>query len=117
MNRAEPVRCDRCGEGFREPRDLALHRGRVHADELDEAEEASFEVAREEEIAWLTSFRRHVRSGLATLPIFLVYGIVVLSGYVYRASEAFMLLPLPGILGFVALTYYMVYRHQDTVEA
>jgi hypothetical protein len=116
MSRGEPLVCERCGEGVAEPRDLALHRGRVHGEELDEAEQASFELAVEDETAWLQAFRRHVRSALATLPIFLVYGVVVLSGYVYRASEAFMVLPLPGILGFVGLTYYMVYRHQGVVE-
>lgn len=117
MSRRGYVRCSRCGEGFREPRDLALHRGRVHGGDLAEGERASFEVALEEERAWLASFRRHVRSGLATLPVFLVYVIVALSGYAYQASATFILLPLPGILGFAALTYFMAYRHQGSLEA
>jgi len=112
---AELVRCSRCEEGFRQARDLALHRGRVHAQDLDESEQASFEVALDEEAAWLDGFRRHVRAGLATLPVFLVYAIVAVSGYIYRASEMFIVLPLPGILGFAALTYYMAYRHQGAL--
>jgi hypothetical protein len=106
------VRCSRCGEGFHDPRDLALHRGRVHAGSLDEAEQASFEVAVEEEAEWLTSFRRRVRAGLAALAVVSAYAVVLVAGYVHRAHPAFMFLPLPGILGFAGLAYYMVYRRE-----
>lgn len=112
--RAGPVRCSRCGETFREPRDLSLHRGRVHAGELDEAEQASFELAIEEEKRWLAAFRRHVRAALAGGAVLFTYTVVLLLAYAYRSDPAFMLLPLPGILGFAAVTYYMVYRHQAT---
>lgn len=112
--RSGPVRCSRCGETFREPRDLSLHRGRVHTEELDGAEQASFELAVEEESRWLASFRRHVRAALAGGAVVLTYGVVLLLAYAYRSDPAFMLLPLPGILGFAAVTYYTVYRHQAT---
>lgn len=109
----EPVTCENCGEDFRHPRDLALHRGRRHETELTEPQRAQFELALEEERRWLARFRRHVRSGLVTLPILLVYGVVVVAGFAYRARPTFLLLPLPGILGFAGLTYYLSFRHQS----
>lgn len=111
------VVCSRCGEGFRHPRDLALHRGRVHGEQLDEAEQASFELAREDEAAWLASFRRHVQAALAAVLVLLAYLVVLVAGYVHRAHPAFMLLPLPGILGFAGLAYYMMYRRPGAPEA
>lgn len=117
MARDGTVACSRCGEGFVHPRDLALHRGRVHGDELDEAEQASFELAREEEAAWLARFRRHVQAALAALLVLLAYAIVLVAGYVHRAHPAFMLLPLPGILGFAGLAYYMMYRRRGAPGA
>lgn len=111
--RSEPVFCDRCSEGFREERDLALHRGRLHEEALTKPEAAAFEEALLAEERWLARFRRHVRAGLFTLPILLLYGLVVVAGLAYRARSTFLWLPLPGILGFSALTYYMSYRHQE----
>lgn len=111
-DRPDPVYCQHCQEGFLEVRDLALHRGRVHREALDEAEQASYEAALEEEKAWLVRFRRHTRAGLATLPIFFVYAIVLVAGLAYRARTMLLLLPIPGILGFAVVTYLMVYRHQ-----
>lgn len=110
--RRRPVRCSYCREGFREPRDLALHRGRVHREELDEGERASFEAALDEEARWLAGFRHHTRAGLAALAILVAYAAVVVTGYVYRANPFLVVLPLPGILGFAALTYLLVYRRQ-----
>lgn len=116
LDAASYVHCGRCGEAFREPRDLALHRGRLHAEELDGPERASYELAAEEEGAWLASFRRHVEAGLAALLVLLAYAIVLVAGYVHRAHPAFMFMPLPGILGFAALAYYMVYRRRGAEE-
>jgi hypothetical protein len=109
------VRCSRCEEGFREPRDLALHRGRVHED-LTEAERSSFEVAREEEIAWLAAYRQRVVATIAATLVLLAYVIVLMAGYVHRAHPVFMLLPLPGIIGFAVLAYYMARRHFEERE-
>lgn len=111
-----PVQCRHCGEQFREVRDLSLHRGRIHPAQLGDGEQASFEAALEEEERWLARFRQHMRASLAILPVMLVYAIVLLAGSVYAASTAFMLLPLPGIVGFAALTYVMVYHHQSREE-
>lgn len=110
VDRPDPVHCQHCGEGFQEPRDLALHRGRRHADAISEAERAIFEEAVDDEQAWLGSFRRHLVAGLATLPVLLTYAMVVITGYVYEVNPAMMWLPVPGILGFTVLTYAMTYR-------
>jgi hypothetical protein len=93
-----------------EPRDLALHRGRRHADAIDDAERALFEEAQAEEEAWLAAFRRHIVAGLATLPVALVYLVVLVTGYVYDVNGAMLVMPLPGILGFGTLTYWATYR-------
>lgn len=111
-DRPEPVHCPECEEGFAHARDLHLHLGRVHGASLDDEAQARFEVALADEAAWLDSFRRHMRSALAALPVLVVYGIVLVTGYMYRARPTMMLLPLPGIVGFAVITYYMAYRHQ-----
>lgn len=111
--RPDPVHCGYCEEGFVHERDLALHRGRVHAELVSEEETRAFESAREAERRWLDRLRRHLRSGLAALPVLSIYAVVLVAGYVYRAEPTLLVLPLPGILGFAALTYYLAYRHQD----
>lgn len=111
------LRCERCDERFREARDLSLHRGRVHAGELDEAERASFEMAEREEADWLAGFRRHAMASLAAVAVLLAYTVVLVAGYIHRAHPAFMIMPLPGILGFAGLAYYMAHRHQGKRSA
>lgn len=109
--------CDRCSERFAAVDLLALHRGRVHGDELTDPELAAYEQARADEEAWLSAFRAHLVGALSGGSVIFVYLGVVLSSYVLRANPALVVLPAPGIVGFAAVTYWLAYRHRREFEA
>lgn len=111
------ARCERCGERFAGVGLLALHRGRVHGEELTDAELAAFEEARADEEAWLAGFRAHLVGALSGGSVIFVYLAVVLSSYVLRANPALVVLPAPGIVGFAVVTYWLAYRHRREFEA
>jgi hypothetical protein len=108
----DPVHCQHCGEGFVHARDLALHRGRRHADTLTDGERAVFEQAVTEEAAWLDAFQRHLVAGLVASPVVLSYLGVAILGLVYDVNTAMLVMPAPGIIGFAVLAYLMAYRIQ-----
>lgn len=111
------ARCERCGERFAGVGLLALHRGRVHGDELTDRELAAYEQARADEEAWLAGFRAHLVGALSGGTVIFAYLAVVLSSYVLRANPALVVLPAPGIVGFAAVTYWLAYRHRREFEA
>jgi len=56
--RGAPVyECSRCGRPFESEDYLALHRGLVHGEDLDEAEREAFDAARDAESAAIRRFR------------------------------------------------------------
>lgn len=109
--------CARCGTRCADPTVLALHRGRAHAGQLDEAERAAFEAALEDEAAWMRAFRGHVAGALGAALVVLAYLGAVLPAVRRGGNPALMALPLPGILIFAAVTYWQVSNHRQRVEA
>ncbi len=107
--------CPRCDRRFAREAHLALHGGRDHAASLVPDERARFDAAVVEEEAWLAAFRRHVRAGLAVLPVAVVFLGIMLLVVISGINPFFGLLLLPGTTGFGALVYYLVYS--KSVEA
>lgn len=109
--------CRVCGQGFARQTYLDLHIGHEHGAALTDAERAAFERALAEEEAFLGRFQRHVRGGLAGLPVVLLYAFLLIIGIAYGVPPALPLLLLPGVLAFTALFYYIAYTHEPRPDA
>ncbi len=101
--------CRHCDDAFLREAHHDLHLGRVHSDLLTAGESKAFAGALAEEDAWIARFQCHVRGGMATLPIVLVYMLVVLIAAVGDANLLWSFLLLPGALAFGTLVYAVEY--------
>lgn len=116
-SRSEVHVCPVCERPFARPAYRDLHLGRRHPEALDADQQRAFQAAIEEESAWMTRFRRHVRAALAALVVMLVYGKLVVLATILEANPGMLILPAPGILAFAMLVYALVYTHQRDVTA
>ncbi|WP_459191989.1 C2H2-type zinc finger protein [Halosimplex sp. J119] len=73
-----PVDCEYCGRPFESDALLALHRGRAHADAIDEEERADYESTYEAESSQLRRFRLKALVVLIVLyfGLLMVYAVV-----------------------------------------
>jgi hypothetical protein len=104
--------CARCRQEFAREAYLDLHNLRVHGPELLEKERVLAQRTKDQEDEWFVELGRHVRAGVAVLPVALFYFVFILAAFEFGVGYWAPLLA-PGVLIFGALMYWMVLtRHQ-----
>lgn len=101
--------CPYCGTVFLRRHYLAMHLGKRHAVSLSQAEAEAYHAALDAEETVFVDLRRHVKASLVVLPLILFYFWALVALAQAGGNVAFGFMPLPGVVGFAALVYYMVW--------
>lgn len=90
-----------------------MHMGADHAAVLAPDEAAAWGRAEAREDAYLARLRKHVRASLVVVPgvLFYFYAVILLDNA--GGNPALGIIPLPGLVGFLALIYYMVFTRDE----
>lgn len=109
--------CRVCQATYAEEAYRDLHMGHQHPDTMRPAEAEAYRQADATELAQVRALARHVRGGLATLPVIGFYGLVVLVGIVEGFNPGLVALPFPGVVLICAFLYYLGYIHDQDTKA
>ncbi len=105
--------CPHCDGRFARRHWLAMHIARDHVREMTTDDAAMVGTAEAREEAYFVRLRKHVRGSLVIAPWILLYfyGIILLIQGGNNPAMAFV--PAPGVFGFLALIYFMVFTKDD----
>lgn len=101
--------CRHCGEVHARAFYRDLHIGQAHGPAMDAAEHIAFGRAAAFEADWFRRFRQHVRSGLAVVPVFLLFVLTWVLLSEIEGNAGFGIMLLPAFFAFSALVYGMTF--------
>lgn len=108
--------CPYCHEEHARPSYLALHIGRVHPEQMDREEAAAAEAAHADEEAVLAHLRKHVKSGLAVVPVFLFFVLTLSLLAQIERNVGFAIMLFPAFIAFSVLVYGMMFSRLTLKE-